>query len=125
LSKSEDAWSVPLAMMSMVVKTRGFMKTVIGTLLLSVCKHSIGHYFGRSRNRKSRIHERDNPDVPNPTQRREDGCEPDANGMLPPVDNTVDIENANWTNTIVHQNSARSGPIPISILPSASSTTPG
>ena len=26
--------------------------------------------------------------------------EPDANGNLPPVGNTVDVENANWTNTI-------------------------
>lgn len=28
------------------------------------------------------------------------GREPDANGVLPPVGNTVDVENANWTNTI-------------------------
>jgi hypothetical protein len=28
------------------------------------------------------------------------GREPDANGVLPSVGNTVDIENANWTNTI-------------------------
>jgi hypothetical protein len=28
------------------------------------------------------------------------GREPDANGVLPPVGNTVDIEKANWTNTI-------------------------
>lgn len=28
------------------------------------------------------------------------GREPDAKGMLPPVGNTVDVENANWTNTI-------------------------
>ena len=28
------------------------------------------------------------------------GREPDANGALPPVGNTVDIEKANWTNTI-------------------------
>jgi hypothetical protein len=28
------------------------------------------------------------------------GREPDANGMLPPVGNTVDVANANWTNTI-------------------------
>ncbi|MBZ2168363.1 DUF3604 domain-containing protein [Marinobacter sp. F4216] len=29
-----------------------------------------------------------------------DDREPDANGALPPVGNTVDLENANWTNTI-------------------------
>jgi hypothetical protein len=29
-----------------------------------------------------------------------DGRKPDANGKLPPVGNTVDIEAANWTNTI-------------------------
>jgi hypothetical protein len=29
-----------------------------------------------------------------------DGREPDANGKLPPVGNTVDVKNANWTNTI-------------------------
>jgi hypothetical protein len=29
-----------------------------------------------------------------------DGREPDADGKLPPVGNTVDVENANWTNTI-------------------------
>jgi hypothetical protein len=28
------------------------------------------------------------------------GREPDANGMLPPVGNTVDVASANWTNTI-------------------------
>jgi len=28
------------------------------------------------------------------------GREPDANGVLPPVGNTVDIESANWSNTI-------------------------
>ncbi|MCA8879503.1 MAG: DUF3604 domain-containing protein [Rhodobacteraceae bacterium] len=28
------------------------------------------------------------------------GREPDANGKVPPVGNTVDVENANWTNTI-------------------------
>jgi len=28
------------------------------------------------------------------------GREPDAEGVLPPVGNTVDVENANWTNTI-------------------------
>jgi hypothetical protein len=28
------------------------------------------------------------------------GREPDANGALPPVGNTVDVKNANWTNTI-------------------------
>ena len=28
------------------------------------------------------------------------GREPDADGVLPPVGNTVDVENANWTNTI-------------------------
>jgi len=28
------------------------------------------------------------------------GREPDANGKLPPVGNTVDVANANWTNTI-------------------------
>jgi hypothetical protein len=28
------------------------------------------------------------------------GREPDANGKLPPVGNTVDVKNANWTNTI-------------------------
>ena len=28
------------------------------------------------------------------------GRAPDANGVLPPVGNTVDVENANWTNTI-------------------------
>ena len=28
------------------------------------------------------------------------GREPDANGVLPPVGNTVDIEAANWLNTI-------------------------
>jgi len=28
------------------------------------------------------------------------GREPDANGVLPPVGNTVDVANANWTNTI-------------------------
>ena len=28
------------------------------------------------------------------------GREPDSNGVLPPVGNTVDVENANWTNTI-------------------------
>jgi hypothetical protein len=26
--------------------------------------------------------------------------QPDANGKLPPVGNTVDVKNANWTNTI-------------------------
>jgi hypothetical protein len=29
-----------------------------------------------------------------------DGREPDADGALPPVGNTVDVEAANWTNTI-------------------------
>ena len=29
-----------------------------------------------------------------------DNREPDANGKLPPVGNTVDVANANWTNTI-------------------------
>ncbi|QSP94428.1 DUF3604 domain-containing protein [Marinobacter salinisoli] len=29
-----------------------------------------------------------------------DGREADADGVLPPVGNTVDVENANWTNTI-------------------------
>jgi hypothetical protein len=29
-----------------------------------------------------------------------DGRQPDANGKLPPVGNTVDLKNANWTNTI-------------------------
>ena len=29
-----------------------------------------------------------------------DGCKPDANGKLPAVGDTVDFENANWTNTI-------------------------
>jgi hypothetical protein len=28
------------------------------------------------------------------------GREPNAEGVLPPVGNTVDVENANWTNTI-------------------------
>ena len=28
------------------------------------------------------------------------GREPDAKGVLPPVGNTVDVKNANWTNTI-------------------------
>ncbi len=28
------------------------------------------------------------------------GREPDAEGKLPPVGNTVDVKNANWTNTI-------------------------
>jgi hypothetical protein len=29
-----------------------------------------------------------------------DGRKPDRNGNLPPVGNTVDVKNANWTNTI-------------------------
>ena len=49
------------------------------------------------------------PGRPDATARRQ-------RGSLPPVGNTVDVENANWTNTIgtPDLSSPRCGPIPIS-----------
>jgi hypothetical protein len=52
------------------------------------------------------------------------GREPDGNGVLPPVGNTVDLAKASWRNTIGARNWERCGAIRTSIQRSGPSTTP-
>ena len=53
-----------------------------------------------------------------------DKRKPDTNGKLPPVGNTVDVENATWTNTIGAPELITVWKDPASTPPSARSTTP-